>query len=102
MAYTAPRLGDLILRHQDVSYGVYIYHGLILNLVIASAVHFGLGAYVVLVACTIAVAFLSWRLIERPCLQLKSRPQGQLGRFKQKKSGSIRAESSAQIEPEIL
>jgi peptidoglycan/LPS O-acetylase OafA/YrhL len=71
MAYTAPRLGDLLLHHQDVSYGTYIYHGLLVNLVIVSGVHFRFGAFVVLIACTIAVAFLSWRLIERPCLARK-------------------------------
>lgn len=71
MAYTAPRLGDLILRHQDISYGVYIYHGLIVNLVIVSAVHFGVSAFAALIACTITVACLSWRFIERPCLKRK-------------------------------
>lgn len=71
MAYTAPRVGDLILRHQDISYGVYIYHGLLLNLVIASAVHFGLPAFVAFVACAVTIAFVSWRAIERPCLEWK-------------------------------
>lgn len=75
MAYTAPRLGDLILRHQDLSYGVYIYHSLIVNLVIMLGVQVRSLVFAGLVACTLLIAFLSWRLIERPCLARKETPR---------------------------
>lgn len=71
VAYTAPRLCDVVLRHQDISYGVYIYHGLILNLVIASGVSVKLGTFMLLIACITSVALLSWRWIEKPCLERK-------------------------------
>lgn len=71
LAYTAPRASGVLLRGNDISYGVYIYHGLILNVLI----ELGIGRSVVhlpLVALlTIGVAFLSWRLVERPFLRRK-------------------------------
>lgn len=73
MAYTTPRLGDLILRHQDISYGVYIYHGLIINLVIASGMRVGLAAVTTVGASAVMVGLFSWRLIERPCLERKQK-----------------------------
>jgi peptidoglycan/LPS O-acetylase OafA/YrhL len=73
-AFSANTLSDRLLRRNDVSYGVYIYHEPVINLLLV----LGLGARLVSVpfaiALTIAVAFASWRLVEKPALSLKRHP----------------------------
>jgi peptidoglycan/LPS O-acetylase OafA/YrhL len=73
-AYTLPTLAERLLRRNDISYGVYIYHLPLVNL----AMWLGLGGAVlhvgyVLVAA-VGLATLSWVFVERPCLRLKRRP----------------------------
>ena len=70
MAYTAPGIALKVLRGNDISYGVYIYHGLLVNLVVelrlADRVDFWMVA-----AATYAVGYLSWIAVERPSLRKK-------------------------------
>lgn len=70
LAYTAPGASQAILRGNDISYGVYIYHGLLVNVIVelklAGRVEFWMVA-----ACTYLVAYLSWILVERPFLRRK-------------------------------
>ncbi len=69
-AYTLPALSKKILK-VDISYGVYIYHALALNLF----VEFGLVGKPVYLLCIIAityfVAYLSWTFIEKPFIKRK-------------------------------
>jgi peptidoglycan/LPS O-acetylase OafA/YrhL len=72
-AYTLPWLAGRITRGNDISYGVYIYHMLFINVMIESGL-FGFGKYwcaLLLCALVYAAAFLSWRFVEKPCLALK-------------------------------
>lgn len=70
-AYTRPRPG--ILHGYDLSYGLYIYHMLIVN----GMVHIGAaatyGSMWIAVGFSLGAAYLSWVLIERPALGLKTR-----------------------------
>lgn len=64
------KLSD-VLRGNDISYGVYIYHMVFVNI----AIHFnifepGVNFFLVLLL-TMLMAFISWRLIEKPVLALK-------------------------------
>ena len=72
-AYTLPTMADKILHHNDISYGVYIYHALVIN----AFVHLGLvgnfGYLMGLFVGTITLAYLSWILVERPCMKLKKK-----------------------------
>jgi peptidoglycan/LPS O-acetylase OafA/YrhL len=71
LAYTAPGLSQRLLRGNDLSYGVYIYHGLILNILIELG-YVGRISYVPLVIALAFVAgWLSWRFVERPFLRRK-------------------------------
>lgn len=72
-AYTAPRIAELVLHGQDISYGTYIYHGLIINILIELSVRPGLGALACTFAATCVAAMLSWKLVEQPCIRLKQR-----------------------------
>lgn len=71
LAYTLPTLADKLLRRQDISYGIYIYHMPCINVLL----YLGLGGQLISLAFTFAatllMALLSWIAIERPCLLLK-------------------------------
>jgi peptidoglycan/LPS O-acetylase OafA/YrhL len=73
-AFSANTLSDRLLRRNDISYGVYIYHGPVINLLLAT----GLGAawmgLPLAVVATIGLAYASWREVEKPALTLKRHP----------------------------
>jgi peptidoglycan/LPS O-acetylase OafA/YrhL len=73
-AYTMPRLAGRLLRGNDVSYGVYIYHAVLLNASIAIGMRERLGTLAAVLATTYAVAWVSWKLIEHPALRKKRNP----------------------------
>lgn len=70
-AFSMRQLAERCLRHQDLSYGTYVYHMLVINV----AVYLGLrgsalaGGGVTVVS--LALAALSWWLIEKPFLARK-------------------------------
>lgn len=70
-AFSGQWLSERVLRGNDISYGLYIYHMLVVNLF----VHYGAVGRarhaVLAVALSLAVATLSWRLVESPALRLK-------------------------------
>lgn len=69
-AFSRPRLADRLLRRNDISYGIYIFHMPIVN----ALVHRGYGGPLGLAAAlmgTLAVAALSWFLIEKRVLRLR-------------------------------
>jgi peptidoglycan/LPS O-acetylase OafA/YrhL len=72
MAYTLPTLATRLLRTNDISYGIYIYHGLILTVMVQEK----LIAYenvFLLIALTYGVAWLSWIFIEKPFIKRKEK-----------------------------
>jgi len=72
IAYTMPHLSAQLLRTNDISYGVYIYHGLILTVVVQQKwVGYINVFYVIFLAYFLG--FLSWKFIEKPLLKKKEK-----------------------------
>lgn len=71
VAYTGIGLATRLLRGNDVSYGVYIYHGLLLNVFIELGWTGQVRDFLLLLALTFAVASLSWVLVEKPFIRRK-------------------------------
>lgn len=70
-AFTKPHLSDKILRRNDISYGLYIYHMPIYNFVIYK---YGLPSHLVgwlTLLCVPLIALCSLKLVEKPALSLK-------------------------------
>jgi peptidoglycan/LPS O-acetylase OafA/YrhL len=73
-AYSRPQLAERLLRRNDVSYGVYIYHVPVINLLMYYGL-LGRSVHVaVAVASAIALATLSWFCVERPAIRRKKHP----------------------------
>jgi peptidoglycan/LPS O-acetylase OafA/YrhL len=73
LAFTWPGLSRRLLGRTDISYGVYLYHFPVINVILAHVsgpygpVH---AAFVVL--ATTMLSLLSWHLIEKRALRLKA------------------------------
>jgi len=72
-AYAAPHIGDRLLQRNDISYGIYLFHGPVINLVIYSGLS-GAQGYLVVLCVTLLLAVLSWTLLEKKCLSLRGHP----------------------------
>lgn len=73
-AYSFPELSNAILKRNDISYGVYIYHIPVINLFIFYGYISDMSHVVVAWILTVLMAIMSWIFIEKPCLKLKRNP----------------------------
>ncbi len=69
-AYTIPSVSSF-LKEQDISYGVYVYHGLIINVLVMTGHLGGWRNSLLLFVATILIASCSWHFVERPILRSK-------------------------------
>lgn len=60
-----------VLRGNDISYGVYIYHMVFVNVFLETNVLGAWPSLVVALCLTFVAAYLSWRYVEKPALALK-------------------------------
>ena len=71
-AYSYRGLADRVLRRNDISYGVYIFHMPVVNVLIAIGA-VGMAGLGWEIAATILCAALSWTFVERRALALRTR-----------------------------
>lgn len=70
-AYSMQGLSEKLLKRNDISYGVYIYHMPVVNILIYFG-HKGNILYSsIVMLLTVVLAIASWKVIEKPCLALK-------------------------------
>lgn len=72
-AFTAPGTADRLLRRNDISYGLYIYHMPVYNFVL-ERFEDARPAAVWVLAAVFGISLASWLLIEKPALALKKHP----------------------------
>lgn len=78
LAYTFPTMAKKLLKGNDISYGVYIYHALIINILVSLGLtHRGGSVFVVWVGAYI-MGYLSWILVERRFLRKKRHERREL------------------------
>jgi peptidoglycan/LPS O-acetylase OafA/YrhL len=71
LAMSAPQLSDRILRHHDVSYGLYLYNMLVIDLLVGLAAPSAWASFAAAIIVSLGLAALSWTLIENPYLRGK-------------------------------
>ncbi len=71
-AYTRPNISDAVLQRNDISYGVYLYHMVVINLIVEKSVSIKYPLISVLLV-TCVIASLSWWFLEKPVIKLKKK-----------------------------
>ncbi|PJJ80295.1 acyltransferase family protein [Mucilaginibacter auburnensis] len=72
LAYSMPKLSAKVLRGNDISYGVYIYHGLIIGVLVHLKFMTITGVMIVFAGAYV-LGYLSWIAVEHPILKFKKR-----------------------------
>lgn len=70
LAFTFPRL-EKVLKGNDVSYGIYIYHMLVINTFISINYIKKIEYLILSITLTVILSLLSWFLIEKRAMQFK-------------------------------
>lgn len=78
LAYTLPALSNKLLKGNDISYGVYIYHGLVLGVIVQLKLFNNAQYILVILLCSVLLATLSWVFIEKPIMKRKKKTIHQL------------------------
>lgn len=71
LAMSVPQLSEKLLQHQDISYGLYLYHMLVIELVVALGAPSGWVSLAAAIIVSLGLAELSWTLVEKPYLRRK-------------------------------
>lgn len=71
LAFSLPGLSDSILRRNDFSYGIYIFHMPIVSYLLNFGIT-GIEGFLIALASTAIIAVASWFFLEKQCLRLKS------------------------------
>jgi peptidoglycan/LPS O-acetylase OafA/YrhL len=70
-AFSHAGLSDSVLHRNDISYGVYLYHMPVVNLLLARGLAGTSSSLAVALGATALLALLSWFIVEKPALRLK-------------------------------
>ena len=70
LAFTLPHLSDKILRRNDFSYAIYIFHMPIVNFLIFMNIS-GIEGFIYAITFTFISAAVSWTFVEKPALRFK-------------------------------
>jgi peptidoglycan/LPS O-acetylase OafA/YrhL len=70
LAYSAPGIANKALHNNDISYGIYIYHGLLITIIVQEKLQSYTNVFV-LIAFTYVLALLSWKFVEKPFIRIK-------------------------------
>ena len=71
-AFSYRNLSEDLLRGNDLSYGVYLYHGLAINVLVELNWKGNQTDLLLVTLITVVLAALSWTLVERPAVSQKS------------------------------
>jgi peptidoglycan/LPS O-acetylase OafA/YrhL len=72
-AHAFPDISGRVLRGNDISYGVYIYHMPVVNLVLYYGLQGNIGSALLAITVTLLLASISWFYIEKRALRFKRR-----------------------------
>lgn len=72
-AFTNNNLSSRLLKGNDISYGIYIYHMLVVNFLVHRNIIAKSYLMLVVLIVTVFLAYISWRFIEKPSLNLKNK-----------------------------
>jgi peptidoglycan/LPS O-acetylase OafA/YrhL len=68
--FSASGLSQKILKGNDISYGLYLYHGIILNFFIHIHAQLTMSVFVIYILLSLIFGFLSWKIVEQKAMKL--------------------------------
>ena len=71
LAMSSRQLSGRLLQHHDISYGLYLYHMLVIDLMVGLVAPSGWVSLAAAIIVSLGLAVLSWTLIEKPFLRRK-------------------------------
>lgn len=71
LAYTQPNLSNRLLGGTDISYGVYLYHGLVINILFEMGQKHGLGPMLIVLITAPILGLASWTIVEKRAIRRK-------------------------------
>ncbi len=77
-AFSCRSLSHQLLRGTDISYGIYIYHSIVINVFVHIGLMTSLRSVGLVYVGALVLALLSWHLVEKPALACKSVSPGAL------------------------
>lgn len=77
-AYTARSLSTKLLKGTDLSYGTYLYHSVVINVFVELGWMNTMMAVVYVAIVSVITALVSWHVVEKPALAMKSFSPGLL------------------------
>lgn len=75
-AYSCRSLARRTLHGMDLSYGTYLYHSVVINVLVESGRMESFSSVALVYGITIGLALLSWHIVEKPALGMKSHVPG--------------------------
>jgi peptidoglycan/LPS O-acetylase OafA/YrhL len=73
-AFSHAGLSDSVLHRNDISYGMYLYHMPVANLLLALGLGGTSSSLALALGATLLLALFSWFVVEKPVLRLKRHP----------------------------
>ncbi|AXE19216.1 hypothetical protein DR864_16385 [Runella rosea] len=71
-AFSFRALSTRLLGEEDISYGIYIYHMIIINIFVELGLVKQVQFYLAALLCTFLAGLISWKWFEKPALRLKN------------------------------
>ena len=72
IAFYNPSLSDKLLKRNDISYGVYVFHMPIVNFLLYKEIFLkSISGFLLAILATILISIISWFLIEKPSMKFK-------------------------------
>ena len=71
-AFSFRPLSQRLLGGTDISYGIYIYHSIVINVMFQMGMMTSMLSVAVVYVASIVLALMSWHLVEKPALASKS------------------------------
>jgi peptidoglycan/LPS O-acetylase OafA/YrhL len=73
LAYTKPGFSHRIFKGNDYSYGLYVVHMVVINVMVELSFMYNLWFLIAGIVAIFCIAVLSWHFVEKPALALKSK-----------------------------
>lgn len=80
IAYTGKGISAFLLRGNDFSYGLYLWHMYVVTVLMSLDLTGRWWLWPIVIISSLSIAAASWFIVERPSIRLKSRPPLRRGR----------------------